>query len=287
MSKRSNTRAPKPVFGEQLRMAHPTAQVSFDLEAFDNLIRSQGVRIGHFRCLPDPRGLESRGDYRRSSPFGNTDGMLFKHAGCFTATFTVNDNAPIYETEGQLDSSQAYMTPPRFYEDTQEPVIISVGDRFQLVDVELRVVTSQLMEASTIGRDRLTFPATCVEHLIGQDGFEYKESVHFKINSDGDIEWISQTRPGKNLDTNKGEVYSIRYRYIPYFVVRRLMHEIRIVQITDDLGVRRSERLPYQVQVARENVFRDIRNISDAPVQDPRFQDVPDSGTIVRGSRGT
>jgi hypothetical protein len=125
----------------------------------------------------------------------------------------------------------------------------------------------------------------CVEHLIGQDSFEYKENVHFKIDPNGDIEWISQTRPGRNTDNNKGEVYSIRYRYIPYFVVRRLMHEIRVAQVTDSLGQRRVERLPYRVQVARENVYRDTKVTSDSPEIDPRFQDIPDSGTIIKNGR--
>jgi len=288
MSKKGNTRIGKPAVGTQLNMNFPTSQVSFDIKAFDNIIRSQGVKVKHYRAILDPRGLNSQGEIRRDIPVGNSDGNLFKIAGCFTATFQVNDNAPMYEVQGQIDASQAMMTPPTTYDNSDEPVLIKIGDRFEYQDIELRVVTDQYVEASSIGREKLAFKATCVEELIGSDGYEYKENVHFKINAEGEIEWISQTRPGINTDLNRGEVYSIRYRYIPYFVVRRLIHEVRVVQVTDpDTGVRRNERLPYQVQVARENVFRDTKVTSNAPVQDPRFEDITDSGTIVRGSRGT
>jgi hypothetical protein len=267
-------------------MRHPASQVSFDLEAFDNLVKSQGVRVKHLRAMPDPRGLQSRGDYRREHPQGNSDGYIYKEAGTFIATFTSNDNAPVYEVDGQIDASNAYLTPPRYYEGTEEPVIIGIFDRFEICDIELRVVTSQLVECSNIGRDRLAFPATCIEHLIGADGFEYKAGTHFKLNSQGEVEWTSQTRPSVNTDLNKGEVYSVRYRYMPFFVVRRLLHEVRVAQVTDAQGVRKTERLPYSVQVARENVFRDTKRYSEAPIEDPRFQNLPSSGTIV-GGRGT
>jgi hypothetical protein len=278
---------PKPLIGQQLNTTIPLNSVSFDFSAIDNLIRSQGVKLKHLRALPDPRGLTSRGDYRREHSEGNSDGLIFREAGCFYATFTSNDKMPLYEVEGEIDASTAYVTPPTAYEGTQEPIIINVFDRFEIQDIELRVVTTQLVETNATGRDRLSFPAICVEHLIGNDGYEYKEGMHFKINAEGEVEWISQTRPGIDVSLNKGEIYSIRYRYVPYFVARRLIHEVRVSQYTDpNTGIRTVRRLPYQIQISRENVFRDTRRSSDAPFSDPRFQDVPDDGNIVGGSRG-
>ena len=150
-------------------------------------------------------------------------------------------------------------------------------DRFYIKDVEVRVINFQYMEASRTGVDRLQYPATTVEHLVDADGVEYKEGINFNINPDGNVEWIGQKRPGYDPERGKGKVYAIRYRYVPFFVVVRLIHEIRVSQVTDPANYQRYlERMPYSVQVAREHVFEDTNNDPEIPVIDQRFQTAPD-----------
>ena len=276
-----NQRRPKTPVGPDQALKFPEQSISFDYDAFDNLIESQGVRIRHMKAIPDPRFLQNRGEIRRSQPVSNTDQYIYKPAGCFVGTFYANDKLEDFQVEGYIDQSQSILTPPRTYENSDEPIIINIGDRFEIEDIELRVEVSQLVEASGIGVDRLAFPAVCVQYLIGSDAFEYQEGVHYKLNKYGEIQWITQKRPGTDVNTGKGEIYSIRYRYVPYFVARRLIHEIRIAQRTDPMtGQRFSERLPYRVQCGREQIFRDKRAISDADHVDPRFQDIPSSGGL-------
>jgi hypothetical protein len=270
-------RAKTPV-GANVSLKFPEQSISFDVKAFDNLLNSQGIKIRHLRAMPDPRLLNSRGDYRRSDEISTSDGLVYKEAGCFTAPITTSSKDVNLSSEGEIDQATAYVTPPKFYDGTQEPIILNVYDRFELVDIEVRVVSAQLVEANTTGVDRLNWPAVCVEHCMGGDGFEYIEGTHFKVNQFGEIEWLTQKRPAPNY-LGRPEAYSIRYRYIPFWVVRRLIHEIRVAQVTSPIDGRRYvERLPYQVQIARENVYRDRQRTSDSPEQDPRFQDSPTVG---------
>jgi len=281
-----SARTPKPPVGFNRSFQFPEQSLSFDYDALDNLLRSQGVKIKHMKAIPDPRGLQSRGEIRRDRPVSDTDQFIYKEAGCFTAYFYANDKMEDYQVEGWIDQSQSMMTPPRTYDGTTEAIIVNVGDRFEIQDIELRVEVSELKEVSSLGVDRLAFPAVCAEYVIGSDGYEYKEGVNYRINRFGEIEWITQKRPGLDPNTGRGEIYAVRYRYVPYFVARRLVHEIRVAQRTDPMtGVRYSERLPYQVQCGREQVFRDKQVVTDMEKVDPRFQDIP-SASGLYGTRG-
>lgn len=272
------TRKPKTPVGNNVSLRFPEQSISFDVKAFDNLLKSQGIKIRHLRAMPDPRLLNSRGDYRRSDEISNSDGLIYKEAGCFTAPITSSSKDVTPTVEGELDQATAYVTPPKFYDGTQEPIILNVFDRFELVDIEIRVVSAQLVEANTTGIDRLNWPAVCVEHCIGGDGFEYQEGVHFNVNAYGEIEWLTQKRPAPN-HLGRPEVYAVRYRYIPFWIVRKLIHEIRVAQVTSPIdGQRYVERLPYQVQIVRENVFRDRQRLSDSIEQDSRYEDSPTVG---------
>lgn len=273
------TRQSRPQAQKDLPFTFPVNSQSYDLNAFDTLVATQGILVKHLKAMPDPRGFTDRGDYRRSQNESNSDGLIYKEAGCFNALFQSNDKLPEFMSEGELDISQALMTPSRFYTGSQDIVILNVFDRFEIQNIELRVSTSQLFESSSLGRDRLNFPAVCVEYLVGADGFEYQEGTHFTLNNQGEVQWTTQRRPTINLQTGKGEICSVRYRYVPYFTVRRLLHEIRLTNVSDPTtGVRRVERLPYQCQVARENVYRD-RMKSDLSINnDPRLEDGPSDG---------
>lgn len=266
--------------GNQLINNLVNYQVSFDKDAFDHLIRSQGVKMVHYRAIPDPRGLSSRGDTHGAGTVRQSiDGYIYKEAGEITSFFSSNSNSPKAAESSVLEHATAYITAPDYYDDKPDcPVLFSPWDRLFLKDIEIRVVTSQEIEASQTGIDILQFPATCVEHLIDSHGIEYTEGKDFKITAEGHIEWISQNRPGFDPEIGRGRVYAIRFRYTPFFVVDRLLHEIRVSQVTNPrTGQRTLERMPYQIQVVREYVFRDM-NRSTTPDENTdasRFQDAP------------
>ena len=273
--------------GVQRNLRFFKAQTSFDLQAFRDFINSQGVRVVHFRAVPDPTGKTSRGDNRAidGQARRSSDGFVYEEAGIRQVLVYSNAEQENFVAEGAIEYSTAYMTLPDFDEDKPDcPVLVMPWDRFYLKDIEIRVLARQDIESNSTGIDRLNFPATCVEHLRDANGVKYEEGKHFQITEDGNIKWISQVRPGWNQELGRGTVYSIRYRYTPFFVCNKLLHEIRVSQVTDsNTQERRVERMPYQIEVLRENVFRDVNNADNdvQPKEDPRFQGAPPSGGML------
>lgn len=277
-------RQPRAPQGQQRPILQTPVQPSFDINAFRNAIKSHGIRIVHFRAVPDPSAMSSRGDNRAvDGTRQSSDGFIYEEAGTCQALFMGNSDEERVMSEGVIEYSSAYITLPEYYEDKPDcPILVMPWDRFFLKDIEIRVAGRQTIEASSTGLDRLQFPATCVESLIGADGVKYEEKKHFELTKDGHIKWISQVRPGWNMDLNRGRVYSIRYRYTPFFVCQKLLHEIRVSQITNPATYQRSvERMPYQILVLRENVFQDTNNTEPKDGDDPRFQAAPPSGGML------
>jgi hypothetical protein len=264
------------------------AQISFSSEAFAQFIRGQGVRVVHFRAAPDPTAMQSRGDPRPvDGTRHSSDGYIYEEAGVAHVLFHSNSAQETMPVEGVIDYSTAFMTLPAYYEQPDgqtgtTPILVMPWDRFYLKDIEVRVVDRQIVEPNSTGTDRLRYPATFVEFLQDAAGVKYNQDEHFVITEQGYIKWISQHRPGWNAELNRGVPYSIRYRYTPYFVCQRLLHEIRISQITDQsTQERKVERMPYSLQVVRENAWQDINNDVEAHGEDPRFAPAPPSGGML------
>jgi hypothetical protein len=253
-------------------------QQSFDKDAFDQLIGSQGVKVTHFRAIPDPTGMAQIGDVHAvQAKRASSDGFLYREVGDLTLWFSSNTSDWNVEVEGMTKHDVAVVTSQLKYENCPDKeVILAPFDRFFLKDIEVRVIATQYVEANTTGVDKLQYQATCVEHLIDADGKEYKEGEHFQITPDGFIKWISQTRPGWNEKLMRGTVYAIRYRYTPYFIVARMLHEIRVSQITDPLTFERNlQRMPFQALVIREHVLSDQNRDPNQDLMDQRFQLAP------------
>jgi hypothetical protein len=280
-------RKPRQPDGQQRVLNLFKVQTSFDIAAFREFIQSQGIRVVHYRAVPDPTGKTARGDNRAVDSQGrrSSDGFIYEEAGIMQVLFYSNSEQESFVKEGAIEYSTAYMTLPDFYEDRPDcPVLVMPWDRFFLKDIEIRVAGRQEVESSVTGLDRLNFPATCVEHLRDANGVTYREKEHFEITPDGDIRWLGQVRPGWNPEQQRGTVYSVRYRYTPFFVCSRLLHEIRVSQVTNMSTYERTvERAPYQIEVVRENVFHDRNNADSAvrPKDDPRFQGAPPSGGML------
>jgi hypothetical protein len=266
--------------GTQLPFNLLPYQHSFDKEAFNQLVRSQGIKLLHYRAMPDPSGMSGRGDsHAVQSQRQSSDGFLYKEVGTVQAFFSGNSSDFNVKTEGLIKHDTAVLTLAENYDNCEDPILVAPYDRFFCTEVELRVINMQYLEASSIGIDKLQYPATCVEWLVDADGIEYKEGKEFEITKEGHIKWISQQRPGWNEKTHRGTVYSIRYRYMPYWVTARLLHEARVSQITDPLTFERKiERMPYQILVIREHVLSDVNRDPNSNIMDTRFQDLPPIG---------
>jgi len=271
--------------GTQIELNLQEYQISFDPKAFDDFVRSQGIWLTHYRQVPDPRGMASRGDNRDVLNLRpqDSDGFIYEKAGRFQALFSSNSANVSQKDIGELSISTAYLTLPMLYPDTGEPIYITHWDRLFLEDIEIQVLNVQFLETRREGVDRLQYPAVFVETLIDTDGKRYKQDVDFIITEDGDIKWTGNNRPNFNPKSGRGHVYAIRYRYTPYFVVSRLIHEIRVSQVTMNAfsATRQLERMPYQVEVYREHVFRDNNVSPRSSIPDSRYQNSPERGGAV------
>ena len=124
----------------------PSEQHSFDADAFDEAIRTQGIKFVHYRSMRCPVGLTDRDDMRRPHPdhSGCQNGFIYTRAGVITILFTGNSAAEKREDYGVLDGSSVSVSIPRHYDDTTEPCYLPTYDRMYLDDDSIIVPNWQL-----------------------------------------------------------------------------------------------------------------------------------------------
>ena len=240
-----------------------------DLNKNDDLITQRGVDFEHWVAIPSPIGLKDRGDYRRSDQYDTitSNGMIYKKGGCFTAAIVSNSKRKNPSQGGIMDSSQARLLVPRYYNDKEiadgEEIHLAPGDRVFIKDMEVLVSNYQRMQYSSGGVDRAQFPINDVQHLIDSKNIEYKCGYHFKI-VDGHINWIEgKANPGIDPETGKGRVYAIRYKYNAHWYITDIPNEVRVTQGTNEAGDRVPQRMPYSATIQREYVYYNQNNDVD------------------------
>lgn len=255
----------------------PGLSVAFDADAFDDLLAAHGVDLVHFRSMRNPAGMDDRFDSRRPGEdhVAASNGMVYTQAGCFVGAIIGNSKDLKTAVGGVLDASTAQLTAPRFY-DTGAPVYLNIGDRIYLRETSMLVVHQQLGEVHATLVDRLKFPVVEVQDLMDADGTRYTPGTHFVVQ-DGNIAWLSPPPPAG--DGARGKVYGIRYLYRPYWVVSRMVHDIRIAQTIDFSGQRVTQRMPQLAYVEREYVYRNEEQDPQAPnPNSPRQTAAPEDG---------
>jgi len=264
-----DTRTPKGSFSIEI----PSNDYSFDIAAFDDLVRSHGVTFEHWRAMRCPMGVVDKFDSRRTDHQDHncSNGFLYYKAGTVTASFTGNSKDKKQADLGLLDGSTVQVTLPRFYDDQPDKqVTVSPFDRFYIVNLNATVVNFQLVEAHITGIDRLSFPAVEVDYIVDANGKRYTPE-DYRIQN-GAIHWVGRDRPGFDPVTGKGTVYSIRYGYVPFWICSRLLHEIRVSQNDNPYtGERTLQRMPYSILLQREIVFEGEQRpeaVSNADIRD-------------------
>jgi hypothetical protein len=260
--------------------------VSFDIEAFDQLIVVHGVEMVHYRAMRCPVGMTDMYDSRRPHDDHEScsNGFVYKKAGTVTTVLMSNGKTQNLIDTGIIDNATVQAIFPVHYDRdpmSPEPLYechVAPFDRFYLKDDTLTVIHWQLFEAHQTGKDRLHYPVVSVEHIIDADGHEYG-SEDYNINADGQIVWIGSRRPGFDPNTGKGVVCSIRYRYRPYWYVDHLLHEIRVARAEDITGERVAHRMPYSALLTRERFFENEQKDDEAALPNSLRQVVgPASG---------
>ncbi len=246
----------------------PNAAVSFDVEQFDNALRSQGVTFIHWRAMRCPVGMTDEFDTRRphEDHSGCSNGFLYTKAGEITCLFTGNSTQATISEVGVMDGSTVSVTMPRFYDGTETPVYIAPFDRLFLYEEKIVVPNWQLFKTNGT-KDKLNFLAVTVQDLVDSQNRRY-ELGDFEIQG-GQIAWISNTRPGLDPETGKGLVCSVRYTYRPYWYVKHLVHEVRVSQAENPYtGIREVNRMPQAIVLQREYIFEKNERDELAPDKD-------------------
>jgi hypothetical protein len=271
----------------------PTTQtVSYDIDGFNDLLRSHGITFIHYKAIRCPVGLQEKYDTRRShgDHSGCSNGFIYSSAGEITGFFSSNRMESKLIDQGVLDDSTAIVSLPTNYDGTNDPVFIVPYDRFFIKDMPASVSNWELVQYSGSGIDRLQFQALSMsDNIVDARGNVYFLNQDFQL-FDGQIKWIPGGQaPGWNVELNKGVVYSVRYQYQPFFYVIRLLHEIRVARVDNFLGGPNPDnsnaplaRLPYQVVLQREYVFtgsseNDPETLS---INNPRQGQSPQNGAL-------
>jgi hypothetical protein len=268
-----------------------TETVSFDKDAFDDLLRSHGIVFVHYKAIRCPVGLQDRSDTRRShgDHSGCSNGFIYTSAGEVTGFFSTNRMESKLIDQGILNDSTAIVSFPTNYDNTADPIYIVPYDRFYIKDMPACVSNWELVSYSGDGLDRLEFPAQNItDCIVDANGKIYTIGKDFELSS-GQIRWLKTGEaPGWNVVLNKGIVYSVRYQYQPYFYCIRLLHEIRVARIDNFLGGPNPNnsnaplaRMPYQVVLQREYMFHDTENDPETlAINNPRQGFSPQNGAL-------
>lgn len=268
----------KPI--ESMAIEQRDAEVSFDAEAFDAAIRSHGVQLVHYVALRCPVGMTDLDDNRRphEDHAGCSNGFIYFKAGCVRALMIGNQNKQDLRDIGFVDGASATSSFPRTYDDSDKQFYVAPFDRFYLNEESITVPTWQLARANESGTERLAFPAVCVDQLVDNRGDLYKENEDFQVK-DGQIQWIpGGKRPMDDLETGRGAVISVRYRYRPFWYCARLLHEIRVAQVESALDSTRTLiRMPQQALLNREFLFLNESHDDQARRDPKRPGSGPDS----------
>lgn len=263
----------------------PPERISFDNDAFDEMLRSQGVKLVHYQAMRCPVGMTNLDDNRRphEDHAGCSNGFIYQKMGTITALFIGNSKHKNPSDLGYWDGSTVQVSFPRYYDqadncpaDERVEIFVAPFDRFYLYESSILVPTWQLFLHHESGLDRVKYPPVKVQSLMDAAGIKYTENVDFQV-SGTQLKWIGRQPaeqmdvgpgliPGTDLadisginvqnsgDPTRGSVCSIRYLYQPFWYVGQIIHEIRVTQETNFLGDRSLKRAPQQAMLHREYV---------------------------------
>lgn len=251
------------------QLTFPSDAVSFDAEKFDELIRSQGVELVHFRSMACPVGLIDPDDIRRGHDHHQdcSNGRVYTKAGLITCGFLNNSGGAQFQDYGRLDGSTVSIVLPRFYDDQPTvPVDITYADRVYLKEEAITVTTDFRFAAHISGVDRLCYPVLHVIDLMDSKGKRYQECVDFEVRA-GQLHWKDGRGPGVDPDTGKGVVCSARFSYRPFWYVKSLPHEVRVAKIEDEFFRRSTQQMPKHATLQREYHYEKAQR--DAQAKDP------------------
>jgi len=249
MPKPPNTQMPEHMYGQM--PDDGVYPIGMNPVPFEKLIRSKGIRMVHQKPIPCPNQHTLNGGDHDPNCTLCYNGFVYYGQKEFIGALTGNSLNKQFGMNGTFDMDQATIVVPAKDENGNE-MDFQYFDQILIPDFTVRVY--QRVQASQTGVDRLHFPATSVDMVMGSDGTIYKVGVDCVINDRGMLEWISPNRPGYNLLTDSGEIYSVNYYTKPTLTIVGMPHQLRVTQTKDKDGKTIQNRFPQLIVVRKDFV---------------------------------
>lgn len=212
---------------------------------FDKLILQQGVRVKIFRSMycPNVKSVDgAEHDIDCQIPGCNGSGIIDRHP-IETITFIQNQQLEkMAFTEGQVDGNSVAGT------------FLSGIELQYFTLVELMDFTEiyfQRIKRSKTNVDVLKYFCHRVNMIIDQHNIEYYECIDFKIDLNGNINWVANRGPASET------IYSIHYEASVQFRAVKSMHSNRFSQVKLK-GKIKYVKFPEQWQLSKEYLVKRV-----------------------------
>lgn len=201
-----------------------------NVEKLNQEIKDLGVRIRVWRATLCPNGIKSLEslDHNINCTVCNNSMIDF---GCFESTGMIQqqDLVEQFKVTGTFSMDEVLMTflsEVTLHMFAKIQILDFTEDFFEMI-VRQDTVTVPTPQPQT---DRLKYPACEVLGLFTVTNNvreEYHQGVDFKIDQNGDIQWIGAHKPADR------QVYSIYYKHHPVFRAVRALHRSRWSQFNN------------------------------------------------------
>ena len=243
-------------------------QVGMNGKAFEQLIRAHGVRMIQLRPLPCPNQRSLNGGDHDPNCNLCYNGYIYYGRTEFIGAFMGNSINKNYGLSGTWDKDGAQVIVPSKDINNNE-MDFQMGDQLIMPDHTVRF--PQRVQHNQTGIDRLHFPAIDVDVIMDSSGQEYAKNVDYKVDENGMIKWLTQNRPGYDLDLNAGMVYSIAYYTRPYLSIQSMPHQLRTTQTQLPDGTTVQERFPQLVLVQKNFIpYNDGDEVGQGSTPEPQ-----------------
>lgn len=233
----------------RFQMQTPLIETTLNPAIFEQLIKSQGIRILHAKPVPCPFVTDISQSYHSPSCAECLNGFVYFGPREFVGVIMSNTLERRFGINGTWDVDSLQLLVPVFDSGGQR-LDVSYFDQLILLDTPL-VRYYQRVEHSQSGIDRLHFPAVSIEFILDNSGQRYLPGVDVEIK-DGRLHWIGK-RPQWDSVLDKGSIFSVSYYVRPSLTVLHLPHQLRMAQTQSEPGSNNiTERYP-QLAICRKD----------------------------------
>lgn len=229
--------------------AKRNTQSRFDPDAFDALIRDQGIRVRHESATLCPcyYGRIESGQQDLECDLCENGYHLFDPVDIFVY---IEDTAlqKSFDMYGVWDVGTSRMYTPSRTEDGDE---FYVGYFDKIVLLDYLEPYSELVARGEGDTDFLQYCAV-ETRVVRTKSTIYREDIDFRLDALGNIRWVGTNQPGYDQERGIGEAYTVSYLRQPQYRVIDMIHENRNVLTNVRSKKKRPRRLVQECMIKKD-----------------------------------